>query len=218
MKTVAIFDLDSTITNCDTFVSFLLYVLSTSPLRCLRALWLPIALLAYYCGLRNNTWLKKKFLGTIAGGASRADVEKWSKHFVEQLHISGIRPCALQAIAQHRALGHYIVLASASFEFYVVPLAKSLGFDSVIATKAVWSDDQLCGEILGDNCYGRHKFEKVVEFLQQNIPDCHTIAYSDHHTDIQLLLWANEAYAVNPNKKLKKWALAHNVSILDWNA
>lgn len=218
MKTVAIFDLDLTITNCDTFVSFLLYVLSTSPVRCLRALWLPTALAMYYSGLRNNTWLKQKFLGTIAGGATQSEVEQWAGHFIKQLYASGIRPKALQAIEKHRSMGHSILLATASFDFYVTPLAASLGFDSVISTKAAWKNGKLCGTILGQNCYGQHKYERVVDFLGQDRASYQTIAYSDHHTDIDLLLWANEAYAVNPSQKLKNLALEHNIPVLDWSA
>lgn len=218
MKTVAIFDLDLTISNCDTFVAFLLHVLSTSPLRCLRAAWLPAALALYYGGLRDNTWLKKTFLGTIAGGARREKVETWAHDFVEQLHKSGLRPSALRALEQHRAQGHSLVLATASFDFYVAPLAASLGFDTLICTKSAWHKDRLCGAIDGQNCYGQHKYERIVEFLAQDPEPCHTIAYSDHHSDLPLLLWAREAYAVNPSRKLETLAVQHGIPVLDWNS
>lgn len=217
MKTVAIFDLDLTISNCDTFVAFLLHVLSTSPLRCLRSLWLPAALALYYGGLRDNTWLKRKFLGTIAGGARRGTVETWAQDFVGQLHKSGLRPGALRALEQHRSMGHCLLLATASFDFYVNPLAASLGFDGVICTKSLWNKNTLCGAIDGQNCYGQHKYDRVVEFLGQDPEPCHTVAYSDHHSDLALLLWAREAYAVNPSRKLEKLAMQHGISVLDWN-
>jgi hypothetical protein len=79
----AIFDLDRTITQRDTYVAFLLKFLLNSPSKVIFSSWLPIAVLMHKIGLRDNTWLKTVFLRSIAGGASKLEIETLSERFVE---------------------------------------------------------------------------------------------------------------------------------------
>jgi HAD superfamily hydrolase (TIGR01490 family) len=187
------------------------------PVRLLKAWWLPLALLIHKLGIRDNSWLKEVFLGVIAGGFNRAEVDAWSKAFTSRLISNGIHRDALAAIKQHSDSGHILVLASASFDFYVEQLAGVLGFNNVICTVSSWDNSgRLQGRIAGTNCYGPWKLQRLKEYLEQLQCDTFTYGYSDHHSDFNLLDWVDEGVVINPTRKLAVLAKEADLQILQW--
>lgn len=218
-QTIAIFDLDKTITKKDTYISFLMLLLQMHPIRLLRCGFLPIAIIIYKVGLKDNSWLKVTFLKTIAGGIKKTQLEICTHFFVKKLLIQGIHKKALQKIQEHRQAKHKLVLATASFDFYVEQLGKQLGFDTIICTQSLWDkNNKLTGEIDGNNCYGINKLNRLISSFEKNRSTHLFIGYSDHHSDQPFLAWVDHAVAVNPTKKLQEIALKNNFSIEDWNS
>ena len=129
---VAIFDLDGTLIPGDSYLAYLLGYLRRSPLRWFRALHLPFAVLLFYAGQRDNTWLKVTFLRAVLGGLTRLQVDAWSETFLDHLMAKSLRPDALAEIERRRTASETLVLASASPDIYVIPLAHRLGFDYVV--------------------------------------------------------------------------------------
>jgi len=217
-QTVVIFDLDSTITKKDTYVAFLLSILKAYPLRFFRCGFLPFAILIHKAGIRDNSWLKETFLTTIAGGLSQSQLTACSDQFLEKLKKKGIRSKALQKIQQHHDANHKLILASASFDFYVKKLGHQLGFDAIACTLSSWNKhNKLTGKIDGQNCYGKYKLKRLIEILGNDKNAITTIAYTDHHSDAPLLEWVDKAIAVNPTQKLHRLALKKKYIIADWD-
>ncbi len=217
-RIAAIFDLDYTVTNKDTYLSFLRSLLRRYPARLIRSSWLPFAVLLYKTGLRDNHWLKRIFLQTIAGGMTSRQINECTERFLDGLINEGIRPGALEAINKHKQANHQLILATASFDFYAEKLGRRLGFDAVICTRAVWhADHRLHGGILDENCYGPIKLERLMEFFGENRHRFYLFGYSDHHADEPLLHWVDQATAVNPTTQLTKIARQRNFSIVDWD-
>lgn len=216
-RNAAIFDLDHTISTHDTYLQFLLRYLRAYPLRVLRCLGLPAAVGMHKLKLRDNSWLKEKFLTAIAGGTGRGRIQRFSARFVEKTLASGLYPLALERIDWHRERSDYLMLASASFDFYVEPLAKRLGFDAVVCTRARWDGaDRLTGRIAGDNCYGQHKKVAIQRALEPLAPFDEITVYSDHHSDLPTFSLASRKVAVNPTPKLLEIAAGNEYSLLRW--
>ena len=109
-----------------------------------------------------------------------------------------------------------MLLATASFDFYVRPLARKLGFDVVVCTRAAWAaDGSLTGAIDGDNCYGEAKLKAVLATLPQR-PRPTMIVYTDHHSDWQLLLESDHPVAVSPTAALRRLAKARGIEVRNW--
>ena len=213
---VAVFDLDGTVTDCDTYLKFLGDCLAHRPRRALRSLHLPLAVVLHKAGAYDNTWLKTTFLRAIAGGFDADTLADIVGRHVPNIMARHVRQAARDAIAEHRRAGHRLLLATASFDFYVEQLGRQLGFDRVICTRAQRAPDQsLVGGIDGDNCYGAAKLKAVREALPDR-DDCTLVAYSDHHSDWELLLESDRAVAVSPTPKLRHLARANGVEIRDW--
>lgn len=215
--TVAVFDLDRTITRRGTFTPFLMHCVPAHQ-RTLERLPIAIWLTAIYAfGMISRDDVKARMLDVNIVGASRTQVAAWADSYVELCLESYVRPGALAAIKKHQAAGHHLVLATASFDFYAQVFADMLGFDHLIATRSVWDDrGRLRAALGGENCYGRVKFNAVQDYVAAMIPRPRVVAYSDHHSDVDLLRWADEGVAVNPNGGFRRMAAAHGFSIADW--
>lgn len=215
---VAVFDLDRTITRMGTYTPFLMHCVPASQ-RTLERLPMALWLMAVYAvGLISRQDVKARMLDVNIAGASRAQVAAWSDSYVERCLRSHVRPGAMAAVAKHRAAGDHLVLATASFDFYAQVFADALGFDHLIATKSVWDDRGRLRAALGSaNCYGAVKFAAVRDYVGALNPRPRIVAYSDHHSDVDLLRWADEGVAVNPDRRFRRMALDHGIEIADWD-
>ncbi len=127
-RDVAIFDLDGTLTDCDTFLRYLIGHFIRSPSRWRRGVFLAGGVLLYFAGRRDNNWLKILFLKHVLGGRSRASLERWTHHFLASDVTRHLRPAALAATEDSRQRGDVLILASASPDLYVTALSRQLGF------------------------------------------------------------------------------------------
>ncbi len=216
--TIAVFDLDRTVTRAGTYTPFLLSTVEGG----LPVAWTVLrglaAALTYKAGLISRSQLKARMLALTIAGAPRVKVRGWAEAFVDRWLKTHVRPGALAAIAKHRAAGDHLVLATASFDFYAEIFAARLGFDHTIATASVWNEaDCLEAGVAGENCYGADKLAAVRSYVETRANRGRVVAYSDHHTDFDLLRWADEGVAVNPNGKLRARAGASGIAIVDWN-
>ncbi len=217
-NTIAVFDLDHTITRHDTYLRFLLTVLRRRPHRLIHCSILPFAFLVHKAGIKTNSWLKEVFLTAVAGGLTRGDITELSESFVEKTLASEIYQQALDRIQHHKREGDLLVLASASFDLYVPSLGKKLGFDETLCTRAAWSpENKLLGKIDGNNCYGPHKEFAVRKFLENRGGKFGDVfVYSDHHSDLPVFLLADRAITVNPTEKLRSLASEHSFIVEHW--
>lgn len=221
--TTVVFDLDGTITRHDTYVPFLLGFLARKPLRVFRCGLLPFYALMHLLGLRGNSWMKQKFLARCCGGASRQALADYSTDFAARIVRKGLLPDALAAIEFHRARGDRLILMSASFDLYVDQIGRLLGFADVIASKAAWRSDAdlgvtLAGGFDGANCHGVNKVKRLNAHLaSEKRHSLQIIAYSDHHSDLPLLAFADTAYVVNPRYGMRKLAERQGFPVLNWS-
>ena len=219
MPGTAIFDLDKTITRQGTWSRFVRYATGGG--------------LGFWGKLPINGWQAVKYK---AGFASRASVKESSialylkdQHkdalqakaaaFVQRDIAGGLRKQVLGVIEAHRAAGDRLVIASAAVDLICDAMARELGFDGVICTKLSWSEaGTLQTRLDGENCYGEEKLRRVEEFFDGERPPGPIVFYSDHHTDLACLNWADRGVAVNPSSQLRKLAPANNVEVVDWDA
>ena len=208
----AVYDMDLTITATPTYTRWLVFwAWSRTPWR--LAL-LPVAGLAGiggWLGLVSRGRVKEIAQGLMMGaGVARADVAATAQAFAGRVKL---RPGALVQLAADAGEGLDLVLATASFEFYVQALAGQLGFGTVVATGSQWDDDTLRPRLAGANCYGAAKAAMVAAAL----PGATIVrAYSDHVSDAPLFALAAEPVAVNPSRGLQVLAARRGWRIVDW--
>jgi phosphatidylglycerophosphatase C len=216
IRSVALLDLDGTITRGDTYLAYLRHVLSRRPYRVLRCLGLPIHVAKFGFGRITNSALKSLFLRAVLGGLRRDEIERHTREFIERRFARLVKPAALERIEWHRTRGDELLLVSASLDVYAIAIGAALGFDAVICTRAAWDGDRLAGGLEGPNLLGDAKVEAVRRFLDAEGGSRHVTAYSDHHSDLPLLRFADVGIAVDPTSRLGEVAAAQGLCIETW--
>jgi len=214
--TIAVFDLDGTITRRDTYAAYLLGYLRRHPPAWRRLP--PLALALARPGARAQSGaLKAAALGAVLGGADRARIEAWNDVFVPWCLRRLLRAGAAPRIAMHRQAGHRLLLATASLDLYVRPLARELGFDEALCTRAGWTaEGRIAGALDGGNLKGEAKLAAVRRVVPAGCDAPFVVAYSDHHADLPLLRWADRAVAVCPTAPLAAAAAAEGFAVETW--
>ncbi|MEM9601767.1 MAG: HAD-IB family hydrolase [Pseudomonadota bacterium] len=220
MPGLAVFDLDGTLTAHDTYKRFLRTRLRARPWRALRCVSLPWHYWVARRTRRDHVWLKLKALGAVVAGSQRAELRRFAVAFGESVVDTDVPARARARIEAHRAAGDTLVLCSASFDFYVEAIGEQLGFDAVICTRSAWRDDRLVAAIDGENCFGEEKIRRlenlVTELGAGHRP--HVSAYTDHHSDVPLLEWANTPVAVSPTTRMSRIAEERGYAVEQWHA
>lgn len=209
---LAIYDMDLTITQAPTYTRWLVFwAWHRAPWRLALLPAAAVMAVAYRLKLVSRAQLKEIAQYLLMGGAAkRSDVERLAQAFAARVSIM---PGALTQLAADRATGLDIVMATASFDFYVQAIAARLDIVTVVATRSVWDSDLLRAQIDGENCYGADKASMVGNALPGNVL---VRAYSDHVSDAPLFAMAAEPVAVNPSRGLRVLANAKGWRIVDW--
>lgn len=121
---------------------------------------------------------------------------------------------AAELIADHTALGHDIVVVSASGEEVVAPISEALGADHSCATRMEVRDGKYTGEV-SFYCFGDGKVQAMNALAQTQGYDlsvCH--AYSDSSTDLPMLEAVGKPTAVNPDRQLRRMAAERGWPVL----
>lgn len=211
-----IFDLDVTLTEYDTFLPFLFgYLRHYRKRRSLKLYRLPLNLLKFW-HWGNRTWMKTEMLKAFMGGEPRQRINGWVDQFVEELMGDGMREQGLAELRAYQDQGVRVILASASFDIYVHAIAKRLGIDEVLATRAAWDRrDRLAG-MAGENCRDEEKLRRIKTLADIPADGQGVAAYSDSHADLPLLGWAEHGVAVCPSKRLFHQVAGLGLEVARW--
>jgi len=195
---IALFDLDGTLIAWDCQLVFRHFVLRKEGWR---GIFLPVFLVFLpFAGLLGTATMKRIFLSYL-WRMSPETLAEYSREFAKSL-MPGIYAELRDELERERAAGHFLILASASPEFYVREIGRELGFDltlgTLVETGAFFPDLE------------NHKGEVKVERLKAVLPAayfenaqlrcCH--GYSDSCADLPMLGLCESATVVNPSRKL----------------
>ncbi len=114
---------------------------------------------------------------------------------------------AMDLIEQHRSEGRLVVIVSASPEEIVVPLARYLRADAVIASRALLDGEGRYTGTMAFYAYGPYKAEALQGLAtERGISLGDSYAYSDSYTDLPMLEAVGHPTAVNPDRVLQRLA------------
>jgi HAD superfamily hydrolase (TIGR01490 family) len=222
MRELAIYDMDRTVTRTGTYTPFLIHAARRlAPWRLALAALVPFTMAAYACKLIDRRRLKEWNQRLLLGGAvSRTKLRPAVEGFADLILKTNIHPGALRQIAEDKAAERRLVLATASYRFYVEAIAARLGFDDVIATGSITGlDDIIHARIDGENNYGPAKLRLVQAWMESQKIKREAVKirfYSDHVSDEPVMDWADTAIAVNPSRGLRQMAEKRGWQIVDW--
>jgi putative phosphoserine phosphatase/1-acylglycerol-3-phosphate O-acyltransferase len=150
-------------------------------------------------------------------GRSAEGTRRAGQRSVDRL-LDLVQPWALATLADHRAEGRPLVLATTSPIDLVTPLAEALGFDDVIATRYGESDGRYTGRLEGGFVWGMGKRTAVARWAADHGVDLGAShAYSDSIFDLPLLLAVGHPHPLNADPRLAAVALARRWPLEQWD-
>ena len=196
-STLAIFDLDGTITRRDTLWPFISGYLLRHPQRWWRLPLCLAPLLRYFMSGRDRGALKGEVIRLTLGGLTRTELDPWAASFTRRLLGTGMYAEALTCIAAHRRAQAHMVLLSASPDLYVPTIATALGFDECICSEVRWrADGTLDGTLVSVNRRGAEKTRCVLRLLAEHQPLL-AHAYGNSRADLDHLRLVSAGTYVN---------------------
>ena len=125
--------------------------------------------------------------------------------FVETIIEPMINIFALKLIHNHHDKGDTILLASATNELIVKPIAQRLDIRNVIGTRVKFEDKKCSGEFIPPSALGAGKLKLVENWMQAHQYDSFSgvTFYSDSINDLPLMEAVEFPKAVNPDIKLE---------------
>lgn len=168
-----------------------------------------------YCRGELDAIAYHRFVLTPLAGREPAEITRWHAQFMQERVLPMILPKAQALLAEHRQAGDKLVIITATNDFITKDIAKYLGVDTLIATRAEQVDGRYTGNIIGTPCYREGKITHLNTWMSAN---GHSLAgsifYSDSHNDIPLLSAASTAVAVDPDDRLRAHAIQQGWKVI----
>ena len=107
-------------------------------------------------------------------------------------------------IAQHKAMGHTLMVITATNSFVTRPIVTAFGIDNLIATEPKIENGRYTTIIDGTPSFKEGKVTRLKAWLEENNETLEdSYFYSDSHNDLPLLELVTTPVAVDPDPKLE---------------
>ena len=193
-RTLAAFDVDGTLTARDTLTPFLARIVGRTALVRAAAANAP-RLVPIALGQGDRDATKERMLVRLLRGRPYEPIAAAGAQYGREIAGNRIAPAMYERIAWHLDQEHEVVLVSASLGSYLDEVARVLGASTALCTRLeVDSDGRCTGRMIGGNCRGPAKAERLLAYLGDG--DATIYAYGDSTGDDELLALADHAFRV----------------------
>lgn len=189
MSTLALFDLDGTLTRGDTMLAFIRF--RSGPWDRLRML-LPAGVVHALgrVGLVAPEAGKKRLMRAAFAGVATGDVSRDAERFAKEGMPGMMREGAMERLRWHVAEGHRTMIVTASSDAWLGPWCAAHDVE-LVATGLEERDGRYTGELSTPNCKGGEKVRRLRELLK--LTDYERIhAYGDTPSDRPMLALATD--------------------------
>ncbi|WZH51126.1 MAG: HAD-IB family hydrolase [Nocardioides alkalitolerans] len=215
-RTAAFFDLDKTIIAKSSTLAFSKPFQAGGLISRRAVLRSAYAQFVYLVGGADHDQMEKmrQFLSALTAGWDVATVREIVADTLHNVVDPLVYDEAVTLIEEHRLAGRDVVIVSTSGSEVVEPIGAMLGADRVVATRLVEEEGRYTGEI-AYYAYAEEKARAVRALAEErgyDLDACY--AYSDSITDVPMLEAVGHPYAVNPDRELRKVAIANDWPVL----
>jgi len=190
-KNLALFDFDGTITSKDSLIEFIKFYHGTGKFLLGFLVLLPVLVLLKL-HLIHNQKAKEIVMAYFFRSIPIQEFQAKCNLFASNVLPKIIRPGALEAIKNHRSNGDRVIIVTASFENWLKTWAKNLDAE-LLASQLELADGRITGKILGKNCYGQEKVNRLSGYIDLK-QFTRIYAYGDSKGDREMLAIAHVPY------------------------
>lgn len=161
-----------------------------------------------------------EFVFAVLARTELTTLLRWRTQFMAT-HIEPLLlPKAFELLAQHRALGHTLVIITATNRFVTELIAQRLGVAHLIATEPEQHEDgHFTGKLKGTPCFQAGKISRLEDWMRTH----HEVLegawfYSDSRNDLPLLELVAHPVAVDADATLTTLAQARGWPLMTLRA
>ena len=212
-KKIVLFDFCETLVDKATGDGFIEYFLR------LNGKYVP--LLKFLLYKTKTYWILSKLLKLkgsklsklgLVKGCSYEMLDDAARKYCEAL-IQHHQTDIVDKLKEHFNRGDKIVIISGGYDIYLKYFYPEM-INNLLCTHISFSDGFCDGEFSGMDCLGLNKILKLKEVVDKaDFYNNETIFYSDHHSDLPLLLMVDKGIVVS-DKLSQKWAKTYNLKEL----
>lgn len=195
---LAVFDLDGTITQSDTYIEFIKYSRGRIMFY-LGILFLSPFIIGFYLKFISNSGLKERFFSFYFKNQNYNKIIKDAKSFSINVIPNLCRPSALKILEWHRSQDHDILILSASAKLWLEKWCEKNQFELISSDFEVFGN-KFTGKLKGENCFGKHKREALSKYISTK-QYSYTFGYGDSKSDSYFLELVDESYLMELNDK-----------------
>jgi HAD superfamily hydrolase (TIGR01490 family) len=218
-RAAAFFDLDKTVIAKSSTLTFSKSFYQGGLINRRAALRTAYAQFVFLAGGLDHDQMERmrEYLSALCRGWNVQQVREIVAETLHELIDPIIYDEAASLIEEHHAAGRDVVIVSTSGAEVVEPVGELLGADRVVATRMVVGEDGCFTGEVEYYAYGPTKAEAIKELAASegyDLDRCY--AYSDSATDLPMLRTVGHPHAVNPDRALRREALARGWPILEF--
>ena len=214
----AYFDVDGTLVGTNLVHPTIMYLANqASPMESARRIGRALAQapLMLAAEMRDRR-LFNEMLFAHYKGMSADRMTLLSEEVFESMILPRIFRGSVDLIEKCKDAGYRVVLVTGSLDVTIAPLARYLDVVDVITNRLEMKDGYATGKLLRPVVAGPGKARILADDARENgddLAECH--AYSDSFSDVPMLSVVGHPQCINPDKKLRRLALAYQWPILD---
>ncbi|MFJ5974759.1 HAD family hydrolase [Streptomyces sp. NPDC093060] len=218
-RAAAFFDLDKTVIAKSSTLTFSKSFYQGGLINRRAALRTAYAQFLFLVGGLDHDQMERmrEYLSALCRGWNVQQVKEIVAETLHDLIDPIIYDEAASLIEEHHTAGRDVVIVSTSGAEVVEPVGELLGADRVVATRMVVGDDGCFTGEVEYYAYGPTKAEAIRELAASegyDLDRCY--AYSDSVTDLPMLQAVGHAHAVNPDRALRREAVARGWPVLEF--
>ncbi|MFE2096203.1 HAD-IB family hydrolase [Streptomyces sp. PTD9-10] len=218
-RAAAFFDLDKTVIAKSSTLTFSKSFYQGGLINRRAALRTAYAQFVFLVGGLDHDQMERmrEYMASLCRGWNVQQVREIVAETLHDLIDPIIYDEAASLIEEHHTAGRDVVIVSTSGAEVVEPIGELLGADRVVATRMVVGDDGCFTGEVEYYAYGPTKAEAIRELAASegyDLDRCY--AYSDSVTDLPMLRAVGHAHAVNPDRALRREAVARGWPVLEF--
>lgn len=192
MKAMAFFDLDGTVLDCTSLLSFHEFMSARVKREASALSFQEVCALAGQLKDQGvprdeiNAWYYRRCFGKLSARLVQDIAHQWYREVIAAGDL--LRAAALNEIAMHMRARRPCVFLTGSCREVVVPIAQALGFSDILCAPLVVDDGFYTGEMNGPPCIGEGKVVHLTEYARRHEVDLScSFGYGDDISDAHFL-------------------------------